>query len=69
MNLCCDVTEFPYLQNIKDVKNLWLFCHVTLISFENKYYNIMRVLALCKSYLTAMNKIFIYAHLCVNKIM
>ena len=31
------------------------------------YYNIARVLALCKSYWAAMNKIFIYASPCVNK--
>ena len=30
-------------------------------------YNIARVLALCKSYWAAMNKIFIYARSCVNK--
>ena len=30
-------------------------------------YNIVRVLALYKSYWTAMNKIFIYARPCVNK--
>ena len=30
-------------------------------------YNIARVLALYKSYFAAMNKIFIYARLCVNK--
>ena len=31
------------------------------------YYNIARVLALYKSYWAAMNKIFIYARPCVNK--
>ena len=34
---------------------------------ENRDYNIARVLALCKSYCAAMNKIFIYARACVNK--
>ena len=32
-----------------------------------QYYNIARVLALYKSYWAAMNKIFIYARPCVNK--
>ena len=31
------------------------------------YYNVAHVLALCKSYWAAMNKIFIYACLCINK--
>ena len=31
------------------------------------YYNIARVLVLYKSYWAAMNKIFIYARPCVNK--
>ena len=35
--------------------------------FFNIVYNIARVLALCKSYWSAMNKIFIYARPCVNK--
>ena len=32
-----------------------------------KCYNIARVLALCKPYCAATNKIFIYARPCVNK--
>ena len=36
-------------------------------SWKNCYYNIARVLALYKSYWAAMNKIFIYARPCVNK--
>ena len=32
-----------------------------------RYYNIARLLALYKSYWAAMNKIFIYARPCVNK--
>ena len=40
--------------------------------FENlkkskRNYNIACVLAVCKSYWAAMNKIFIYARACVNK--
>ena len=38
-----------------------------LKSSWNVYYNKARVLALYKSYSAAMNKIFVYAHLCVNK--
>ena len=37
------------------------------LSNEEDYYNIARVLALYKSYWAAMNKIFIYARPCVNK--
>ena len=38
-----------------------------IIHSTNIYYNIARVLALYKSYWAAMNKIFIYARPCVNK--
>ena len=34
---------------------------------ENLNYNIARVLALCKSYSAAMNKISLYARACINK--
>ena len=44
-------------------KNSDFFLPITAIS----HYNIVRVLALCKSYRAAMKKIFIYARPCVNK--
>ena len=47
---------------------------ITLLPMETPYtiitiaiYNIAGVLALCKSYWAAKNKIFIYTHPCVNK--
>ena len=42
-------------------------CTLPLALKVNIFYNIARVLALYKSYWAAMNKIFIYARLCVNK--
>ena len=44
------------------------YYRILLSSRENQYYNIARVLALYKPYWAAMNKIFIYARVCVNKI-
>ena len=38
-----------------------------IVSLVRTVYNVARVLALYKSYRTAMNKIFIYARACVNK--
>ena len=53
------------IANQSSSKNTWKFRNER--ERENEYYNIARVLALYKSYWAAMNKIFIYARPCVNK--
>ena len=81
MHVVCNFRKEIHLKTFKRKrKNVWKSSMYALnINFErqmgsrflkkvyNMYYNIARVLALCKSYWAAMNKIFIYARPCVNK--
>ena len=68
--------SFYFLRNMKVDDKIELqtgakencYYRILLSSRENQYYNIARVLALYKPYWAAMNKIFIYARVCVNKI-
>ena len=53
--------DWYWLQNLSQIKVLFSAYP------SNLFYNIARVLALYKSYWAAMNKIFIYARPCVNK--
>ena len=54
--------------SLEAIERLKLPIVMKLISREMVFYNIARMLALYNSYWATVNKIFIYARLCVNKI-